>query len=387
MQRESGFGAKPLNPSLAVDRPKATARADDFGARLETWIEANSNELQSNTDARLLSMPPGEVPERLRERWEFLLRQKEAKRTSAVGFEIRRSSRRRPRRAGRAETACMAASLPPYARVDVGMTNATIRVYGTLWWIAEDGRDDPSVAEIAEHALCDIRTAQLALAALQKSGHLSVTYRRVRRGMNSTSVYRLAFRRTSSPTPARQGESCAGVKNVFTPIERKDSVVTTSSAHEGCSWKRSAPARRAESDHKIASFEGSARKVRSIPGRGATQAQRRAGFGVKAGRLAVVSLEAQGVGAELAAHDCEAICAAVDRLRRQRFPGFSAGFWEKSVGRLGFRAYLAVIEVVELAAIKQIDDMTAYLGGILRKPSDEVRPDVTLARLQYSAEA
>jgi coenzyme F420-reducing hydrogenase alpha subunit len=55
------------------------------------------------------------------------------------------------------------------------------------------------------------------------------------------------------------------------------------------------------------------------------------------------------------------------------------------VRRLGFRAYLAVIEVAELAAVKQIHDMTAYLGGILRKPSDEVRPDVTLTRLQYSA--
>jgi hypothetical protein len=205
-------------------------------------------------------------------------------------------------------------------------------------------------------------------------------YRRVRSGMNATNVYQLTYHRGAVSAPAARGEKICGVKR------KKDSVSTLPTG-KGCSSERSAPGRRAESNRKIASFKGSARKLRTIPGKATTQAQRWAGFDADVGRLAVTSLKALGVRGELDAQDFEAIGVAVDGLRRQRFPGFSSCFWERSVERLGFPAYLAVIEVAELAAVKQIHDMTAYLGGILRKPAEEVRPDITLARLQYSTAA
>lgn len=346
--------------------------------------------LQRYSDQAILTADPKCLTTSQLERRDILLGRHSSKSgLNCQAVTRREPTQRRPRKGGREETARLAAYLPPYSQIDFTMTNATVRVYGTLWRLADEGHSDPSVLDIARQALCDVRTAQRAISELVKSGHLAVTYRRVRRGMNDTSVYRLTHYRGRASTPSsRGGKNRVGRgDNVFTLKKRKDLVVTTSMAREECSWTRSGLARRAESDLKIASFEGSARKLRTIPGGGATQSQPYAGFGAEAGRLAVASLEAQGVGEGLDPHDCEAICAAVDRLRRQRFPGFAAGFWEKSVVRLGFRAYLAVIEVAELAAVKQIHDMTAYLGGILRKPSDEVRPDMTLARLQYSAAA
>jgi hypothetical protein len=337
-------------------------------------------DFQAYTDARILELPPETLSDQLRERREFLLRQRQGNQLPGASRAKREPTQRRPRRAGRAETARMAAELPPCARVDQNMTNAAVRVYRTLWRLADEGCNDPSVPEIADRALCHVRAVQFALEALKTSGHLVVMYRRVRPGMNATNIYQLTYHRRAISAPAARGEKICGVK-------RKKDSVSTLTVGKGCSSERSAPGRRAESNRKIASFEGSARKLRTIPGKAMPRAQRRAGFDPDVGRLALISLKAQGVTDNLDAHDCDAICAAVDGLRRTRFPGFSPGYWERSVGRLGFAAYLAVIEVAELAAVKQIHNMTAYLGGVLRKPADEVRPDVTLTRLQYSAAA
>jgi hypothetical protein len=359
------------------------AQKDDRGELnrgLDAWLDAHAAEIQANTDARLLELPPEVLTEKQRERRAFLLQPRREAQAAGARPPRREPASRRPRKAGREETARMAAELPVHARASRTMTNATLRVYRTLWLLADAGRDDPPIGEIAALALCHERAVQLAIGELKKSGHLVVTYRRVRRGMNATNQYRLSFHRGAVSPAAGRGENLCGVK-------RKKVCSSTSPAADECSSKRSAPPGRASSDPKIAPCRGSARKLRAVPCEAPAPAQRRAGFTEETARLALASLERQGIGHDLGPDDFEGLCRTIEDLRRQHFPDFSPRWWAACVRRLGFLAYMAVLEVLDLAEVKTIHSMTAYLGGILRKPPDDVRPDLTLARIQYSAAA
>lgn len=73
-----------------------------------------------------------------------------------------------------------------------------------------------------------------------------------------------------------------------------------------------------------------------------------------------------------------------EAIRRRKFPDISETYWESRVRIHGDRAYLAVLETwlkSETHSEHPIRSPDRYLVGILRRPPNECRPEVSLRKI------
>ncbi|MBF0332645.1 MAG: hypothetical protein HQL40_03235 [Alphaproteobacteria bacterium] len=230
--------------------------------------------------------------------------------------------------------------------------------------------------EIASRAGVSHRAAQAARAVLTRSGQLDY---RENRSPGSRFSAASTWRLTGGPPGAKnRGPKEKTSSSGFTTEEKSGAPRTEPASPalrrkqgEGCALPNPparSPGQAGDGAGDSPASAPLAEQIDETP----TEAEARLALDA----LAQVDPDA----ADAARSSTAALIDALDRLRRQRAAHLFPVLWAAGRARHGFRAHLAVLESVTLAEAGTVRDVAAYTAGILRRPSDECRPDVTLTR-------
>lgn len=288
--------------------------------------------------------------------------------------------------------------LPEAIRSDCRLTNAARAVAAVLYYLAcQSGSPavDPSLRELINRSYFSRRAVHDGLHQLREFGYLEIEERkRPDSPVNDTNLYVLCgalkpagpsqgrtVRRAPAAAKADRGGAKKGVvrKTPSGGITHTSTIEPSPPSSKGCRNRRFASgvgqSRRGSTDRV------SPRPVPIPRLNGADPSE------VSLAKRAILSLSQTCSHVTATSEDLDdfdGIIAFVERLRTEKISRFSESWWPHCVRRHRFKAYLAVVEVLLMAEVKDIGSLSGYLGGILRKPSGEgedcAHPDITLQR-------
>ncbi len=255
--------------------------------------------------------------------------------------------------------------------------------------LGKDGAGEATISEIERRSGYRRRSVQLALRRLQDLGVLEIEEQKVKRDFNRPNFFRLG-----GAKPACKEPPMDSIQADNTSLHQEQNC-RISERPKGRNSSEGGPTRRrAEGlhDRPVDFWHGatprpeSATKPEGPPSEPAPPVPSEPLAGAEP-----PSPDVEIVTRALAADyvpDAETtpwpdLLAKIGHLR----PGdFSQAVWASWSRRHRWRAPLAALELALMVEIKSetddpVRDRSAYLGGILRRPVPEVRPEVTLARI------